>query len=123
MQDEASLARTLRVNQLFDMYRDLLTEKQCTFLRHYYQEDFSLGEIAEWFAISRQAVYEHIKRAEHALEEYEAKLQLVRRQESRKTLYERLLGEAARLPGGEGEAIAGLVRDLQRIDGMDHSDS
>lgn len=116
MQEEAPLAKTVRINRLFDVYRNLLTEKQRTFLHHYFQEDYSLGEIAEWFAISRQAVYEHIKRAEQALEDYEAKLQLVRRQEARQALIDRLGSEAATLPDDRKAVITELLRELERVD-------
>lgn len=117
MQEGAPLAKTVRINQLFDVYRHLLTDKQRTFLTHYYQEDYSLGEIAEGFAISRQAVYEHIKRAEHALEEYERKLQIVRKQEARKALLDRLMEQADSVPGERGKAMAALLRELQQLDG------
>ncbi len=44
----------------------------------YYRDDFSLGEIAENYEVSRQAVYDNIKRTEKILEEYEQKLHLYR---------------------------------------------
>jgi len=62
---------------LFDFYGALLTEKQRLIFDLYYQDDLSLGEIAEEQGISRQAVYDIIKRSENLLEEYEHKLQLV----------------------------------------------
>ncbi|WP_425393699.1 YlxM family DNA-binding protein [Cohnella panacarvi] len=67
------------MNVLFDFYGPLLTEKQQTFLKCYFHDDYSLGEIAADFDISRQAVYEHLKRAEQALEDYESKLRLAER--------------------------------------------
>ncbi len=42
----------------------------------YYLDDFSLGEIADEYGVSRQAVYDNIKRTEAMLEEYEEKLLL-----------------------------------------------
>jgi predicted DNA-binding protein YlxM (UPF0122 family) len=77
-----ALDKTTRINLLFDFYEPLLTDKQRTFLRYYFQDDFSLGEIAAEFQISRQAVYEHVKRAEHVLESYESKLGLLVRHEA-----------------------------------------
>lgn len=77
-----ALSKTTRINLLFDFYEPLLTEKQRTFLKYYFHDDFSLGEIAAEFGISRQAVYEHIKRAEQVLESYESKLGLLVRHES-----------------------------------------
>lgn len=43
----------------------------------YYADDFSLGEIADDFEVSRQAVYDNIKRTENILLDYESKLQMV----------------------------------------------
>ncbi|MBO2942750.1 YlxM family DNA-binding protein [Paenibacillus sp. F411] len=83
MSQPTRLEKTNRINLLFDFYEPLLTEKQQMFLKHYFHEDFSLGEIAAEFQISRQAVYEHIKRAEQALEVYEDKLGLLSKHESR----------------------------------------
>ncbi|WP_397376048.1 YlxM family DNA-binding protein [Paenibacillus terricola] len=70
------------MNMLFDFYEPLLTDKQRTFLMQYFIEDFTLGEIAAEVGISRQAVYEHIKRAETVLENYEAKLGLLSRHQA-----------------------------------------
>lgn len=52
----------------------------------YYVEDWSLGEIAEHFAISRQAVHDRVKRVEKALTEFEAALHLLEKYEQRKSL-------------------------------------
>lgn len=62
---------------LLDFYGQLLTERQQKFLDLYYGDDLSLGEIAEFFNVSRQAVYDTLKRAENLLFEYEDKLKLV----------------------------------------------
>lgn len=83
MSQENRLEKTNRINLLFDFYEQLLTEKQQTFLKYYFHDDFSLGEIAGEFEISRQAVYEHIKRAEQVLESYEEKLGLLSKYEVR----------------------------------------
>lgn len=70
------LEKTTRMNYLFDFYQSLLTPKQQSYMSLYYLDDLSLGEIAEEYGVSRQAVYDNIKRTEAVLEEYEAKLQL-----------------------------------------------
>ncbi|MFC7679755.1 putative DNA-binding protein [Paenibacillus sp. GCM10028914] len=90
MSQENRLEKTNRINLLFDFYEQLLTEKQQTFLKHYFHEDFSLGEIASEFEISRQAVYEHIKRAEQVLDTYEEKLGLLKKHEERLRELEKL---------------------------------
>lgn|SRR5690606_13781551 len=70
------LEKTTRMNYLFDFYQELLTPKQRSYMMLYYLDDHSLGEIAEEYNITRQAVYDNIRRTEAMLEEYEAKLQL-----------------------------------------------
>lgn len=109
MSEPGALEKTNRINLLFDFYEPLLTDKQRTFLKYYFHDDYSLGEIAAEFHISRQAVYEHIKRAEQVLEAYEAKLRLLAKHEA----LQRLLGEldeaAQLLPEGSGAAA---VREI-----------
>lgn len=70
------IEKNYRINSLFEFYRPLLTKKQNEYLDLYYGNDYSLGEIAEDFDISRQAVYDNVKRTEHILEDYESKLHL-----------------------------------------------
>ncbi len=71
-----SLVKTTRINFLFDFYQSLLTEKQRIYMKLYYLEDLSLGEIAEEHDVSRQAVYDNVRRTEAMLEDYEQKLHL-----------------------------------------------
>ncbi|HLR80235.1 MAG TPA: putative DNA-binding protein [Bacillota bacterium] len=84
------LEKTNRVNFLFDFYQTLLTPKQRTYMDMYYLEDYSLGEIAEHFKVSRQAIYDNIKRTEIMLEEYEQSLQLYEKFQKRLELIEQL---------------------------------
>ena len=56
---------------LFDFYGTLLTEKQQCYFDLYYNQDFSLGEIAEQEGISRQGVHDAINRAESILQQME----------------------------------------------------
>ncbi|MEG2644151.1 MAG: putative DNA-binding protein, partial [Enterococcus sp.] len=70
------LEKTNRMNALFEFYATLLTEKQMNYMELYYADDFSLGEIAEEYQVSRQAVYDNIKRTEKILEDYERKLHM-----------------------------------------------
>ena len=48
------IAKTNRINALFEFYEPLLTQKQMEYLAQYYRDDFSLGEIAENYNVSRQ---------------------------------------------------------------------
>jgi uncharacterized protein len=71
-----TLAKTTRINFLFDFYQSLLTDKQRLYMQLYYLEDLSLGEIAGEYGVSRQAVYDNVRRTEAMLEDYEMKLNL-----------------------------------------------
>ncbi|MDR7418007.1 MAG: methyltransferase [Armatimonadota bacterium] len=75
---EGTLASRDRANRLFDAYGSLLTPQQRRLLERYYQDDLSLGEIAQQTHVSRQAVHDGLRRAMMALERYEAALGLVR---------------------------------------------
>lgn len=64
---------------LYDFYGELLTEHQKLIYEDFVLNDLSLGEIAQERAISRQGVYDIVKRCRKQLEGYEAKLHLVER--------------------------------------------
>ncbi len=63
--------------ELFDTYKELLTKKQQEYFILYYFEDLSLKEIAENKNVSRNAVFDQIKKAINNLEEYEEKLKVL----------------------------------------------
>ena len=64
----------IEIGILLDYYKPLLTEKQKKYLIDYFEEDLSLTEIAEMNEVSRQAVYDNIKRGCKILRDYEDKL-------------------------------------------------
>ncbi len=84
------LEKTTRMNYLYDFYQSLLTPKQRSYMALYYLDDFSLGEIAEEYNVSRQAVYDNIKRTEAMLEEYESKLSLFEKFQERSKLIQEM---------------------------------
>jgi predicted DNA-binding protein YlxM (UPF0122 family) len=73
-----------------DCYLDLLTDKQKDYLNLYYGEDLSLSEIAEELDVSRNAVFDNLKRAVHLLEDYENKLHLLEKHLERMELIDRI---------------------------------
>lgn len=72
-----NLDNFLKINKLFSVYGKLLTDKQKNIVSQYYQEDFSLSEISENLAISRQAVHDTLKKSEELLLDFENKLSIV----------------------------------------------
>ena len=78
---------TLEMILLFDYYGDLLTDRQRLCLDMHYNQDLSLGEIAQELSISRQAVYDNLSRAEALLKNMEEKTGCVSRdRQMRKTM-------------------------------------
>lgn len=63
-------------NNLFDIYSELLTDKEIDTFKDYYQEDLSLAEIAESNNVSRTAVQKTIKNVIDKLNNYEEKLHI-----------------------------------------------
>lgn len=84
------LARTMRMNYLYDFYHSLLTEKQRGYVELYYLEDYSFSEIAETLNVTRQAVYDNLKRTKDLLEDYEKNLGMYAHFIKRQQLYKEL---------------------------------
>lgn len=78
------------INELLPFYEELLTDRQREIVQYYYYEDLSLSEISEILKISRNAVYDTLKKVEKSLEEYEAKLRLSTDYQQRMLLYQKL---------------------------------
>ena len=64
---------------LYDFYGDLLSDHKKQIFEDYVLNDLSLSEIAAEQGISRQGVYDIVKRCTQELKEYETKLMLVKR--------------------------------------------
>ncbi|MFC0474761.1 putative DNA-binding protein [Robertmurraya beringensis] len=104
------LEKTNRMNYLYDFYQSLLTPKQQSYMSLYYLDDYSLGEIAEEYHVSRQAVYDNIKRTEAMLEEYEEKLLLFHKFQERNKLLVKLKGSLS------DDTLLELVAQLEKLD-------
>ena len=83
--------KDLKIGFLLDFYGDILSERRRTVLDYYYNNDYSLAEIADEIGISRQGVRDLIKKAEEELHFYEEKLGLAERFRSAQQQAERLL--------------------------------
>lgn len=94
------------LNQLFDLYGKLLTEKQKSYFKLYYFEDYSLQEIAEVFEVTRNAVFDHLKKAEEHLIFYENELHLKEKKEKRAVIYDEL----------EKKSSYELIAELRKLD-------
>lgn len=106
---------------LFDFYGDLLTDKQREYFDLHYNEDLSLSEIAESSGISRQGVWDIIRRAEASMRDTEAKTGLVERfsrQREQLADIESRLGALLRSTDGETrEQVRQIIDELQELKG------
>jgi predicted DNA-binding protein YlxM (UPF0122 family) len=99
---------------LYDYYGELLTEKQKTCFDLYYNQDYSLAEIAENEGISRQGVHDSIVRAETMLKSCEDKIGCVARARRIQEALAVIDGAAQVLAGSEDEKIQALAGEILR---------
>ena len=73
--------KRIYLNNLYDYYKDMFTQKQQEYFEEYYYDNLSLAEIAENNNISRNAVHNQLKIVELRLEELEKILGLFAKKE------------------------------------------
>ncbi len=71
--------KNMRYCLLLDFYGEVLSENQREMMDLYYNEDFSLSEIADEIGITRQGVRDAVRRAEESLDSLEEKLGMIAR--------------------------------------------
>ena len=109
----------LMLTMLLDFYGELLTDKQRRCLELHCNEDLSLSEIAEQCGVSRQGVWDNIRRGEAALREMEEKTGLVRRFTETERGLSRIRGHLERLRQlCEGAADAEAEQALRELDAL-----
>lgn len=80
----------LKYSNLFNIYKDLLSTKQREYMIAFFEEDNSFTEIAEALSISRQAVFENIKKACNKLDFFEEKLGILKKDKEYLAMLEEL---------------------------------
>jgi predicted DNA-binding protein YlxM (UPF0122 family) len=111
------------VVRLFDAYAALLTARQRSMLRMYYHDDLSLGEVAARAGVTRQAVFDSLRRSVVELRSLEDRLGVLadrrRRARARVAAIRRLVAverEVARLAvsrAADLSPIRGALRALR----------
>ncbi len=115
------MSKNLSIGMLLDFYGQMLTDKQAYVIDLYYNQDFSLAEIAEEMNISRQGVRDLIKRSEKQLFDMEGSLGLASRfseiseniekiQQSCKEIYDKINNDDLK---SEIEKIIGLTEKIR----------
>lgn len=97
---------------LFDTYGEMLTEKQREYLDMRYNQDMSLGEIAQVQGVSRQAVFDNLSRTEALLHKMEENIGCVRRDRAASAAVGRMEAALAALEGSADPKIAEAVCDI-----------
>lgn len=77
------IEKMIRVGRLYDIYGELLTDRQRKCLEMHYFQDLSLGEIAADMGVTRQAINDLLRRSEDTMEQYEAVLMLLQKKQLR----------------------------------------
>jgi uncharacterized protein len=110
------------VVRLFDTYAGLLTARQQDMLRMYYHDDLSLGEIAGRCGVTRQAVFDSLRRSVRELRSLEKRVGVVAERERRARAREAAMArlaeverEAARLAARGNADLAGLRGALRAL--------
>lgn len=85
------MAKNLEFVLLLDCYGELLTERQKDIAELYYNEDFSLSEIAQMQNITRQAVSDSLRHSEQMLLQTEQKLGMAERIRRMRNCLEQIL--------------------------------
>ena len=99
------MAKNLDYVLLLDCYGELLTDRQKQIAELYYNEDFSLSEIAEMQGITRQAVRDSLRHTEQSLRRTEQKLGMAGRISAMRSCLEQILVIS------DSEQITQLARD------------
>ena len=80
----------IEISILLNLYGNLLTETQKTYMDLYYNQDYSLSEIGDNENITRQAVRTILVKSKRKLYEYEQKLKFMEKENSIKKLVEKI---------------------------------
>ena len=104
------LVKTLRMNYLFDFIKHY-SQKQRNYLELFYLRDYSLSEIADTFDVSRQAVYDNIRRTGDLVEDYETKLELYSKFEQRREIYNQMKASIE-----DPDALKRYIEELEELE-------
>lgn len=97
------------INELLPFYLQLLTQRQQEICKAYYYDDLSLSEIAENLNISRNAIFDCLKKSEQILINYEEKLHLCANYNKRQEIF-------AKLRMLDNEIVEQLVQQLDKLE-------
>ncbi|MBR3949316.1 MAG: DNA-binding protein [Oscillospiraceae bacterium] len=98
---------------LLDHYGGMLTEKQRSCFDMRYNQDLSLGEIAEALGVSRQAVNDNLSRTEALLRRMEENIGSVKRDMQIRAALREILDAATVLDASSDPAVLATVQRIR----------
>ena len=101
------------ITLLFDTYGGMLTEKQQEYLDMRYNQDLSLGEIAQEQGVSRQAVFDNLTRTEALLRRMEENIGSVKRDMLMRQAVQEILEAATVLDASSDPAVLESSRRIR----------
>ena len=109
------MERKVKISILIGIYGNLLTKNQLDILNDYYNQDFSLSEIAENNDITRQAVNDIVKKGENKLLKYESKLGIMKKTLDQEKQIQMILSEISQIKDGSSDKkIEKILNNVQK---------
>ncbi len=110
------MEKMVRQALLYDFYGELLTEHQKSIYSDIVLNDLSYSEVAKAEGISRQGVYDLVKRCDKILEDYESKLLLVEKFLDTKERVSRIHELATELKSmADGAKLQDKINEIETI--------
>lgn len=103
----------VRYAVLLDYYGDLLSVQGLRLMHLYYHEDLSLAEVSAMEGLSRQAVSGQLQKQRRLLEDVDARLNLIAKDQAHAVQIDKTL--AALAAGNEAEAVSLLQTMRQTL--------
>ena len=105
-----TLEKSIELISLYDLYQELLTEKQRMYFESYYFDNLSITEISDNLEVSRNAVHDQLKRTSHKLYDLELKL----RNKAQEKKRQMIISEMKVL--NKDDKITDLINELEKVE-------
>lgn len=116
IKNDSELDNRVKAADNYEFYGPLLKDKQKNIFEKYIYDDLGLSEIADIEGISRQSVYETVRRVEKTLEGYEEKLGLVKKFEEMQKMTDEIRHLVNHLDTDKGsETFKNILKLLEEI--------
>mgnify|MGYP002641231240 CR=1 FL=1 len=104
------LEKSIQLINLYDLYQELLTDKQKSYFEDYYFNDYSITEISDNSAVSRNAVHDQLKRTAAKLNDLESKIHLYEISKKRQIIIKEIRNIT------DNEKIQDLLNELEKVE-------